>query len=190
MGAFLSKVALEMESVYIGEYMKKPWCLQPIVFWVFLCVRKILPFLFEIPMCWFSLLVQPRHCHAQSAISWKGTRLKVLQAKECPCTKPGLWGKKGQLWILCPKYRWNLAVQKARVNFLIIVTMGLVWVQVFDDTVERGNSQILVCVFFVKWCFCPGCTNYLCADFPWYGKVEILLPNQASPQGRSILECH
>ena len=159
MGAFLSKVALEMESVYIGEYMKKPWCLQPIVFWVFLCVRKILPFLFEIPMCWFSPLVQPRHCHAQSAISWKGTRLKVLHAKECPCTKPGLWGKKGQLWILCPKYRWNLAVQKARVNFLIIVTMGLVWVQVFDDTVERGNSQILVCVFFVKWCFCPGCTN-------------------------------
>ena len=89
----------------------------------------------------------------------KGNTLKVLQAKECPCTKPGLWGKKGQLWILCPKYRWNLAVQKARVNFLIIVTMGLVWVQVFDDTVERGNSQILVCVFFVKWCFCPGCTN-------------------------------
>ena len=69
----------------------------------------------------------------------------AFQALESPCTEPGLCGKEGQCWILCPNYRRRVAVQKARFDFLSEVTMGLGCLQVFDDTVERGSSQNLYC---------------------------------------------
>ena len=64
---------------------------------------------------------------------------------ECPCNKPGLHGKEGPFCFLCPIYRRSLAVQKARVDFLKNVTMGLGWIHGCDDTVELGSFQALVC---------------------------------------------
>ena len=37
--------------------------------------------------------------------------------------------------------------------------------------------------------FYPGCTNRLCAAFPWVGKEGFLMPIQRSPQRRPRLEC-
>lgn len=47
--------------------------------------------------------------------------------------------------VLCHYYRRYLAVNKASVTFLSIVTMGLVSARVFDDTVETRSYQTFVC---------------------------------------------
>ena len=75
--------------------------------------------------------------------------------------------KAGPLWFLSPMYRRSLAVQRARVDFLIQITMGLGCSHGFDDTVEPEASKLwfLVCV---KWLICPDCTKQLIAAIPSY----------------------
>ena len=65
--AFLSKEALEMESVYRGECIEQPRCLPSLVFWSCFDGRSAV-FVQTSPVL-FSTLVQTRHGHAQSAIS-------------------------------------------------------------------------------------------------------------------------
>ena len=68
--------------------------------------------------------------------------MKCLFAMEIHCTKPVLQGKEGPLWFLWPKYRKSLAVKK-KCCFPCLFTMGLGFIQVFDDAVEPGCSQTL-----------------------------------------------
>lgn len=108
------------------------------------------------------------------------TPLKCFQAKESPCTKPGLWEVEEAHWFLWHKYRRKQAVKKARIDFLSEVTLGLVWAHGLDDIVEKGSLQTIL-VVFLKWLYCPFLTTsyvFLIPDMEkkvFSGQIRLLL---------------
>ena len=142
--AFLSKEVLGMESVYGSECTKQPRCLQSFVFWrlfnghsaLFVWTSPVLLF----PTCSNKAWSCPICCLLKGEYVWN-----AFKEMECPCTKPGLPGHERPLWILSPNYRRYQVVAKARVDFQSKVTMRLGCIQRYDDRVESGSSQTLVC---------------------------------------------
>jgi len=73
---FLSQEALGMESLFRGECMKHLHCLQSLVFWF--CLDGHSALFVQTSLVLFSLLVQTRHGHAQTTVSWMENLFEVL----------------------------------------------------------------------------------------------------------------
>ena len=133
--AFLSKEALGMESVYSVECSKQPGFFQTLVFWLLwdgnssLVVQNsyvlLLPAGSNKAMWW------PIWCHLNRELFSLSSNGKSLQQTMALCVR-------GAHWYICHNYRC-LIWKKARVYFLIEDTLGVVFLQGFDYTVETGN---------------------------------------------------
>ena len=81
-----------------------------------------------------------------------------LRHWKVPAPNQGSEANRGPFWFLCSNYRRSLAVEKARVDFLSKVQIGLGCVHRFDDAVEPRSSQTLVSGV-CEMDFCPGGRN-------------------------------
>ena len=113
----------------------------------------------------------------------------AFQMMETPCTKPvhrNLWAA---LWVICPWCIRGLSGKKSRVAFQSQHTLGLVFIPWVEYTLQMRKLPYSCFVEFVSLPFCPDGPRLICPAHPCLWIEGISMPNQASPQRRTHLEC-
>ena len=141
------------------------------IFFAGVFFMAILPIFYELGLCCFSPLVQTRHGHAQSAISWKENTFEVaFRQWKVPAPSHGsklkrdhfgfcalilevyLWKK--QWWISWAKSQWS-------------------WCEFTDLMIHLNQeSPKTLIVVFVKCLFYSSYMNYFCVVFPYMERKE------------------
>ena len=152
-GGFPEQRGLGMESVVGGECMKQPGYLKSMVFWSCFYGHTAL-FVQTSPML-CSPLVQTRHGHDQSAISWKANTFEVpWRHWKVPAQKQDSKAKRDQ-YGFCALIIGEVQLWKKK--GLISWELSLWSLGVLMDLMIQWNQAAykFLDVVFVKWWFCP-----------------------------------
>ena len=168
------------------EYTLQTWCFQTLVFEVY--EMAYLPWLYELAMWWFPLILKRRTSHAKSDFSSKENTFGVpFKHRKLPTPNQHSERKRqdngifaisiGEIYV--GNRKCLLSWAKTHCSWILFTGLNVLSNQNACKLLLYG-----VCVMAI----CPHCTNKLCASFLWYWKEGFLMRYYAYPQRKSTMD--
>ena len=164
---FLSQEALGILPVHLVDYVLQQWCFQTLACCV--CEMAVLPWLHDLAMCWFYLILKRRISHAKLGLSSKDIMIGVPFIWWKICAMKQCTERKRQHIFLFPQIFRRIWGGRARVALLSKVALELLSFHWVEYTLQQCRFQPLVC---------EVCEKFV---LPWfYGHAMLLFPELKS----------